>query len=292
MVSLQQDPELARAAAGYRLVLPHSPVRGRAGEMLGRSGGSSLEFQEFRQYMPGDDVRHIDWITYARTDTLMLRLYREQISPRTEILLDVSRSMRFHLPGSPPAKQQVARQLAALFAMLAGRLGTRPVVLPLGDEHPARALSGPPLDELDRLEFDAAGSPWELLSHHQVPLKARSVRILVSDFLFPHDPEALAKRLGSEAGMLWLVQVLSAWEADPWPLGGRRLVDLETHQQTDLVLSPAVIGEYLERLNGLRESLAVAARRVQGYFVTVIADHGLERLCREDLCAAGLLEPD
>src|SRR5207253_6925536 len=68
------------------------PVAGRSGELLGRGTGSSVEFQEYREYLPGDDVRHVDWAAYARSDALMVRLYRDEISPRTEVLLDGSRS--------------------------------------------------------------------------------------------------------------------------------------------------------------------------------------------------------
>ena len=69
------------------------PVAGRTGELLGRGTGSSLEFQEYREYVPGDDIRHVDWAAFARSDALMVRLYREEISPRTEILFDASTSM-------------------------------------------------------------------------------------------------------------------------------------------------------------------------------------------------------
>src|SRR6187431_2513125 len=118
-VSSGYDVEVQRAVGSYQLGLPRMPVAGRSGELLGRATGSSLEFQEYREYTPGDDVRHIDWAAYARSDTLMVRLYREEISPRTEILLDASLSMT----AGGAAKPRVARQLAALFAMVSGRLG-------------------------------------------------------------------------------------------------------------------------------------------------------------------------
>jgi uncharacterized protein (DUF58 family) len=89
----------------YQLGLPRTPGSGRSGELLGRGTGTSLEFQEYREYMPGDDIRHLDWSAYARSDSLMVRLYREEISPRMDVLLDVSRSM-----STSPAKMQIARQ--------------------------------------------------------------------------------------------------------------------------------------------------------------------------------------
>ena len=82
-----------RAAGGLRLALPRTPMRGRAGERLGSGTGSSLEFQDYRPYVPGDDLRHVDWSAYARSGLLAIRLYREEVAPRVDLVLDVSRSM-------------------------------------------------------------------------------------------------------------------------------------------------------------------------------------------------------
>ena len=71
------DPEVQRAADAYLLGLPRTPAAGRSGELLGRGTGSSLEFQEYREYVPGDDIRHLDWGAYGRSDTLMVRLFRK-----------------------------------------------------------------------------------------------------------------------------------------------------------------------------------------------------------------------
>src|SRR5262245_28859639 len=180
------DPEVQRAAEVFQLGLPRTPAAGRSGELLGRGTGSSLEFQEYREYVPGDDIRHLDWGAYARSDTLMVRLFREEISPRTEVLLDASRSMNADASHKP----RVARQLAALFALLSGRLGGRPAVLPVGDG-PLVPLGLDGLEQLQSLAFSGRATLDELLASGRVPLKRQAVRIVISDFLFPHDPAAL-----------------------------------------------------------------------------------------------------
>ena len=275
------DPEVQRAADAYLLGLPRTPAAGRSGELLGRGTGSSLEFQEYREYVPGDDIRHLDWGAYARSDTLMVRLFREEISPKTEILLDASRSMT----SGGEMKPRVARQLATVFALLSARLGGRPVVVPLEDG-PAVPLGLDALDRLSALPFTGRTNLAELLHDHLVPLKRQAVRIVISDFLFPHDPAALIRRLASEASALWLVQVLSDWEAAPTPLGGRRLNDIETGAQADLVLDGKAVASYLGRLAALQQELLRNCRRAHATFVSVVADRGLAALCRNDLCAA------
>jgi uncharacterized protein (DUF58 family) len=278
------DPEVQRAVDTFLLGLPRTPAAGRSGELLGRGTGSSLEFQEYREYVAGDDIRHLDWGAYARSDTLMVRLFREEVSPKTEILLDASRSMN----SGGEMKSRVARQLAAVFALLSARLGGRPVVVPLEDG-PAVPLGLDALDRLSALPFTGRTNLAELLQDHLVPLKRQAVRIVVSDFLFPHDPATLVRRLAGDASALWLVQVLSDWEAAPTALGGRRLNDIETDATADLVLDRKAVECYLGRLSALQHELLRNCRRSHATFVSLVADRGLATLCRNDLCAAGIL---
>lgn len=282
---MRSDPEVQRAAATFQLGLPRMPVSGRSGELLGRGTGSSLEFQEYREYVPGDDIRHLDWAAYARSDSLMVRLYREEISPRTEILLDASKSMTT----GGDAKPLVARQLAALFALLASQLGCRPTVVPLDDARPLQTLGMEGLDSLDKLPLSGTSPFSDLLRQNMIPLRKQAVRIVISDFLFPHDPGSLVKRLATDASALWIIQLLNAWEADPTPLGGRRLVDVETTGEVDMLIDRKAVTGYLQRLGRLQEELSRHCRRVHAPFVTLVANRGLPALCRSDLCAAGIL---
>lgn len=284
---MRGDPEVQRVVNAYQLGLPRSPVTGRTGELLGRGAGSSLEFQEYRNYLPGDDIRHLDWAAYARSDTLMVRLYREEISPRTEILLDCSRSMT----SGGTAKPLVARQLAAAFALLSGRVGGRPALWLLDDSRPTQSLSPDHLDQLADIPFTAASTVAHLLAENAVSLRRQAVRIVISDFLFPHDPDALIRRLAADASTLWIVQVMNAWEASPTPLGGRKLLDLESAAEADLIIDRKAIASYQERLKRLQDELARACRRMHATWVSLIADRGLPALCREELSAAGILLP-
>lgn len=284
---MRYDHEVEQLADRFQLGLPAVPSAGRSGELLGRGTGSSLEFQEYREYMPGDDIRHLDWAAYARSDALMIRLYREEISPRTEILFDVSKSMT----SGGTLKPHVVRQLSALFAVLSGRLGGRPVIVLLNDQEPLRTIDSGSLEFLSHVQFDGVRNPYEMIIENRVPLKRQAVRIFISDFLFPHDPGALVRRLATDASALWMIQVLNRWESDPTPLGGRKLVDLETEGELDLLLDRRTIAGYVERLGMLQTELARNCRRAKATFVTLVADRGLPTLCRDDLCAVGILRP-
>lgn len=282
---MRKDPEVQQIVATYALGLPRTPTAGRSGELLGRGTGSSLEFQEYREYLPGDDIRHVDWAAYARSDALMVRMYREEISPRTEILFDASRSM---MTGDG-VKARLTRQLTASFAQLCARIGGRPTLLPLNDDRPISSLGPEGLDRLETLPFEGVGNLAEVLDEHAVSLQPQAVRIVISDFLFPHDPGSLIRRLAAGASSLWVIQLLTAWEADPTELGGRRLIDIEGGAETDMLVNRQAIAGYKERLTRLQTELMRECRRVHAPFVTLVAERGLLTLCREDLCGAGIL---
>jgi len=278
------DPEVDRMLEVYQLGLPRMPPAGRSGELLGRGVGSSVEFQEYRQYIPGDDIRHLDWAAYARSDTLMIRLYRNEISPRTELILDGSRSMG----ETSPAKNRVAAQLTVLFAQMVARLGGRASVVITRDE-PVQPVPAEELRSTERITFQSLMPLSEQLSRGYVPLKRQAVRIVISDFLFPHDPAALIRRLAGDATVLWVVQLLSGFESDPRPIGGKRLTDCETEASLDLVIDAAACARYRDRLTALQASLSAECRRYHASFAIATAESGLANVCREILVPAGML---
>jgi uncharacterized protein (DUF58 family) len=270
-------------AARYRLALERVPPRGPSGQRLGRAAGSSLEFHERRPYQPGDDVRHVDWRAVARSDQLVVRLWREEVLARLEILVDVSRSMAIDA-----RKAQLALDLVALLAHGARSDGTDVAVIALGAR--PRPVS---LDELERdgLALDERGGFEETLARAGGLQRRGAVCVVVSDFLFPHDPRALVRPLAARAGRLALVQVLAPAEHDPALRGARRLTDCEDERTLDLVLDDGAVTRYRARLANLVDGLATECRRAQGLFVSLVADAELDVVARERLVPAGLLEP-
>src|SRR6476661_746348 len=84
--------------------------RGRMkGERRSPRKGQSVEFADFRNYVPGDDLRRVDWNLFARLDRLFLKLFLEEEDLHFYTLIDTSDSMEF----GNPTKAQYAKQLAA-----------------------------------------------------------------------------------------------------------------------------------------------------------------------------------
>ena len=268
-----------RAAARFRLAIPRAPLGGRVGERLGAGTGSSLEFQDYRPYTIGDDLRHVDWAGYARSELLAVRLYREEVAPRIDLVLDISRSMVV-----TEAKGRAYGELSALLACACAstvadsRVITAPAVQP-------EPLHLP--EHVERfLECDANLSALEDI---HLPFRRRSLRVIVSDFLFPHDPDTLVARLARDSASLYLVQLTLPEEAEPAVEGGRRLVDVEGRGELDIVIDDNAIREYRERFNRLRQGLSRAARRAGARFAHVFAGAPIHQVARQ-LASAGVLE--
>src|SRR4051812_36228267 len=110
LLSPELMPQLERLELVSRKIF-----RGRLkGERRSTRKGQSVEFADFRNYVPGDDLRFIDWNTYAPLDRLFLKLFFEEEDLHFYALLDASPSMAF----GTPSKFDYARQLAAALAFV------------------------------------------------------------------------------------------------------------------------------------------------------------------------------
>lgn len=254
--------------------------QGTTGQFLGPGVGASLEFEDRRSYAPGDDLRHVDWRVLARTGELLVQVYREEVQPRLDVLLDASRSM-----ATEPEKAQMAVDLGALFLASAEAAGFQARCWRLGAS-PKRIET----DELrtQGLVFDESLPLGEALHLVRPFLSASSLRFCLSDFLTETAPgiEAL-----TGAGGAALVQVLGPWEADP-PAGEKfKMIDAKNQSERELSLDPMVVGSYRKRLERLVEQLVDESRRLGMAHLKVIGGESLRKVANRELLGSGLLEP-
>ena len=80
--------------------------------------GFSVEFAEHREYVPGDDLRFVDWKAYGKTDRIYLKQYEEETNLVCYLLLDLSESMAYQSADAPLSKLDYARSVAASLAYL------------------------------------------------------------------------------------------------------------------------------------------------------------------------------
>lgn len=264
---------------------PPQAQTGAAGNALSRSAGQSLEFREHREYLPGDDLRRIDWNVYARSDRLSVKLYRNEIHPHIDLLLDVSKSM--NLRGTKKGAATYA--LAGFFAAAAAgsHFSFRTFITENGCQALERSHQLPA--EWQPFELSSAISPAEALNRLPPNWKAHGIRIVVSDFLFPMEPEVFAARIASEAAESVFIQLLAEEDVEPPERGNLRLTDCESGEKLELYLDPLTKERYKKNLAKHQENYHLAARRHGAVFCTVVAESFLETGRIDELFHNGVL---
>ncbi len=270
----------------YRLALPRSALCGRDGVRLGIGTGASLDFHDYRDYHPGDDLRHLDWSVYARSDREVVKLFREEVAPHLDIVLDVSRSMA--LEGT--SKAHAAAALAAACATAAEQGHCTRTLWLAGDRLEALSASRDDPAGWPPPGFDAASSPEATLRQAPPVWRRHGIRVFISDLLWPGDPTALVARLARGASALVVIQLLATEEEAPVPRGPCRLMDVESGEEADLLVDVTACARYGAALERHREAWAAACRSRGASFVTVTAETFAtnERLLALEAC--GLLE--
>lgn len=94
------QPDKASPLAGMNLTVRQAVEGFISGLHRSPHKGFSVEFSEHREYTPGDDLRHLDWVAWARSDRFYIKQYEQETNLRAHILLDVSQSMGYRYAGS------------------------------------------------------------------------------------------------------------------------------------------------------------------------------------------------
>lgn len=227
--------------------------------------GFSQEFAEYRPYVPGDDLRYVDWNVYARTGRLYLKRFRGETNTRLTILLDRSASMGFR--GRGIRKIDYARYLAASLGYLAHQQRDAVGLITFDDE--VRDYIEPSsrhgqwlkvLHAIDRAEPGRRTDYTQPFWHFQQFLRRRGIVLVISDFFAPaRDVIATVAPLRHRGNDVVLMHVLDPEEAEPQLDSPRLLIDMETGQEMEV--SPAyAAGPYREKFRRHLEELESLAQ--------------------------------
>lgn len=222
-------------------------ARGVMGGMRrSKAQGSSVEFNDFRSYTPGDDLRRIDWNAYARFDKLFLKLFLDEQETTLRILLDASASMRH----GEPNKWDVACRLAATLAYLSLTRYDRVSLVTLqGDKVlTSQLFSGRqsfPQVEAYLLTIKPAGETNLNKSLLRVPVAGgRGICVLLSDLLTDAGWTQGAASLLHRKQELSVLHILSPQELTPEYTGAVQLLDAEGGPSCDVQISADTLRQY------------------------------------------------
>jgi uncharacterized protein (DUF58 family) len=282
---LLPSDELAAAHAearrvAERLRLAFGAQKGIAGTWLGAGIGSSIDDQDHRPFLPGDDPRYLDWKAYARTGQYIMKVYREEVTPQIDLLFDASASMFFE-----PSKRMRALELL-YFALESGiRLRASVACWFLGER--ARRIE---LDDL--IGHDVVlGDPGMVPDLSQVGLRARSLRVMVSDLLYPGEARPIVSLLSMRKGRGIVLAPFCGAESDPDWEGNRELVDVETKSSRVQRINPSTLAKYHEAYTRHFDMWRDECRRHDVLLARIGGEEDLETALRPEAMRQGAILP-
>ena len=270
-----------RAAEVVRVPLGRRTWAGPAGGWSGSGRGTSLEFQDHREYAPGDDPRHINWQAYARSDAYTMKMFREEVSPVADVLLDASASM--FVDAAKRDRALEAFCFAAGSAQAAGAI-LRTYVANGAAFHPV----DPNLEAPPKLPPDP---PRRVPAVAAAPLRPGGLRVIVSDCLFPEPPDELLRALVARRGRALVLAPFAEGEAKPRWSGETEFVDCETAEERRQRVDGAVLARYHDAYRRHFHGWRAACVRWGVPFARLSSGADLLAVLRLEALPAGAVEP-
>ncbi|CAN5458301.1 DUF58 domain-containing protein [soil metagenome] len=271
-----------------------------SGRHVSPNKGFSVEFAEHRQYVPGDDLRNLDWRVFGKADRYYIKQYIEETNLRATIILDASGSMRYtgesasKLGGKRVSKFEYARYLAAALAYLMIRQQDAVGLVTFDKEVRThiRSASRPSqvrriLEELHGTEAGDDTALSETLHEIAEIVPSRGLVIVLSDLF--DDPDALVKALHHFAfrGHELILFHVMAEEELTFPFDRfQEFIDLEPGAVGRTKVDPRTIrAAYLERVRSFVSQLERACGQLKADYVPVNTKKPYEKALSDYLTA-------
>ena len=275
-----------------RLRMSHRSSLNVSGSRKSVRKGNSTEFSDFREYMPGDDLRRLDWNAYARLDKLYIREYMEEKEAAVSVLIDTSASMDYGVK----SKADLAVDLTAAVSFLALNNTDRVLLYDMKEMGRPLAVGGgrkafaKVLHWLENREF--SGEVDMVSAARKMRCPGAGVTVVISDFLHPDMLEERAENPGYEKLLQYLnyckqlpviLHTMAAEELHVTLEGALNLIDAETKEKLRLVVDARALDNYERELKRFTERLKKGCACGRGVYVLCDAQKDRKRLVFEDL---------
>ena len=272
-------PEFYNKLKTFKPMLKLRLAAGANGGRKSNAKGSSVEFSDFREYIPGDDIRRIDWNAYARFDRLFVKLFMEEKEGIFQIYLVASASMNF----GTPSKAVHAKRLAAALSYCILDSSDRVILNVLKNDHveafPSTAGKqgfSRITDTLSSVRFEGANDLS--LSITRKDLKTRGMSVIISD-LYTHDLEDVLKYLTFKKQEIMVLHVLSPEEISPEIHDTLNLIDSESSSELKVTAANSLYRDYKRTYESHIRSLKAVCKKYGARYVMTPTDSDFTRIC-------------
>ncbi|MEP6716067.1 MAG: DUF58 domain-containing protein [Terriglobia bacterium] len=250
--------------------------------------GFSQEFAEYRQYFEGDDLRHVDWNVFARTERIYLKRFKGETNSQLLILLDCSASMNY--TSGPVSKLDYARFIAASLTYLASQQRDATGLIVFDEDVkayvPPSTRQGQLMRLLHAIEHAEGGSRTNFakpFTHFQEYLKRRGIVVVLSDFYDkPEDIIKVIEPLRYRGNEVVMFHLLDPNEIAPKFRDPVLLLDSE--DETAMEVSPEYArNEYRSKMDNHRKTLADKAAAAGLEYVFMDTSQPLDQALRSYL---------
>lgn len=292
MASLLDEPLVKRLRA-CSLPSRGGTLSGAGGDLPGQGKGGNVEFREHRPYVPGDELRYVDWNAYARTGQLHVKEFSREQERRVVLRVDASGSMG---SGDPP-KGLVALRIAAAIGVAALASGCRVRAAAFaegaareGGEHVGARGESDLLRELSAVAAPAGATGLgAALRPLAEPGQPRAEVFLVTDLLDPVDPRREIAALCERGCEVTVIATWSDGDLHPAQGGVVRVRDAENGEERLVSIGPAEREAYEAAMRAFEEDWAGFLARHGGRLVPVRTDAPLATVLFDELKRHGVI---
>ncbi len=285
-------PQFMRQIEQFRLQSRRAFLGSRQGAHVSLRRGHGIEFADYRKYELGDSIRYVDWNTYARSDRLYVKQFREEEDLNVLLIIDTSASMT--VPENEEKWEQ-ARDLLLSLAYVSLQQQDAVTVSALGLFNSPHYRGGRAFHELsDVLMSLTPGKPFDF--QRELRLAVSRVRVpgkcvFISDFLIPlPEIEAAFNTLRAKNLDITALQVLSPFDLDPLKgLDAALAIDSESGEEVEVALDETTRADYQDLFNEHLTALKNFLHRSQISFAQIVSDEDLLASIIGNLTSIGLL---
>lgn len=288
------DEEFLRKIDRLNLVSKRVRVGSIKGERRSLKRGTSVEFADYRDYVPGDDLRQVDWNIYARLERVFLKLFEEEEELTVHILLDCSRSMDWsgpdvdftqeHIPGlsltaqgKPDFNKLVyAKRTAAAISYMALSALDRVSIAAMGGNNEVRLpltrgknMTMRMIRFVEGVTPGVGGNLNSQMRNYAAQTKFPGLLFLISDLFEPggvFDGVRALQNAGHEVNIL---HVLSPDEVNPTLRGDMKLVDSETGETQEVSIDDNALELYRKEFGAWQHQIIEFCQRRNINYVQV-----------------------